>query len=124
METFNEKFRTRTKRFALDVLKTLKVKSESDAFRIMSRQLMRCSTSVAANFRAACRYKSQKDFIHKLNIVIEECDESVFWLEMLSESGEMSETLTHPLIREADELTAVFSKVKSRALQNKSNYAR
>ena len=119
METFNEKFRRRTKRFALDVLKTLKVKSDSDAFKIMARQLMRCATSVAANFRAACRYKSQKDYIHKLNIVIEECDESGFWLEMLSESGEMSENLTHPLIREADELTAVFSKVKGRAILSK-----
>ncbi|KAF5031245.1 23S rRNA-intervening sequence protein [anaerobic digester metagenome] len=119
METFNEKFRRRTKRFALDVLKTVKVRSDSDAFKIMARQLMRCATSVAANFRAACRYKSQKDYIHKLNIVIEECDESVFWLEMLSESGEMSEKLTHPLISEADELTAVFSKVKSRAIQSK-----
>ncbi len=119
METFNEKFRRRTKRFALDVLKTLKVKSDSDAFKIMARQLMRCTTSVAANFRAAGRYKSQKDYIHKLNIVIEECDESIFWLEMLSESGEMSENHTHPLIREADELTAVFSKVKGRAILSK-----
>jgi len=117
METFNEIFRGRTKRFALDVLKILKVKSESDAFRMMARQLMRCATSVAANFRAACRHKSQKDYVHKLNIVIEECDESVFWLEMLSESGELSEKLTNLLIREADELTAVFSKVKSSAIQ-------
>ena len=108
METFNEKFRRRTKKFALDVLKTMKIKSDSYAFKILARQLMRCATTVAANFRAACHYKSQKDYIYKMNIVIEECDESIFWLEMLSDSGEMSDNLTHILIREADELTAVF----------------
>lgn len=116
MESFNVKFRNRTKKFALAVLKTLKVNNNSDAYKIMSRQLMRCSTSVAANFRAACRYKSRKDYIYKLNIVIEECDESVFWLEMLTESDELAERLAHPLIQEADELIAVFSKVKSKAI--------
>ncbi|PKP02986.1 MAG: four helix bundle protein [Bacteroidetes bacterium HGW-Bacteroidetes-6] len=113
MESFNEKYRTRTKLFALSVLKILKVKNNSDAFRIMSKQLIRCSTSVAANFRAACRYKSQKDYHYKLSIVIEECDEAYFWLELLTDSDEIPEEITSPLMKEADELLAVFSKVKS-----------
>jgi four helix bundle protein len=77
--------KARTKKFALDIIRLCSGFPRSDEFRIITRQLMRSATSVAANYRSACRGKSKADFINKLSTVEEEADESAFWLEILTE---------------------------------------
>ena len=71
-------------------------------------QLIRCSTSVASNYRAACISQSKASFISKLSIVIEEADESYFWLEFIVDENLLKNNLMEPLLKEADELTAIF----------------
>lgn len=75
---------------------------------VIGRQLMRCGTSVAANYRAACRSRSNADFIAKLGIVEEETDESVFWMELLIETGLVKPTLVAELLDEGNQLTAIW----------------
>ncbi|HLE32943.1 MAG TPA: four helix bundle protein [Bacteroidota bacterium] len=99
----------RTKRFALDVIELVSEVPSNRASDILCRQLLRSATSVGANYRSACRARSKADFISKITIVEEEADESLYWLELLTESGiERYESIV-PLIREADELTAIFT---------------
>jgi four helix bundle protein len=75
----------------------------------MSRQLLRSGTSVAANYRAACRARSKREFVAKLCIAVEEADETVFWLELLLESGLVSRHKLSALMEEAGELLAILS---------------
>ena len=75
---------------------------------MIGNQLLRAGTSVGANYRAACRARSGADFISKIGIVLEEADETVFWLELLSDSGLVRRNLLDPLIAEAHELVAIF----------------
>jgi len=74
---------------------------------VIGKQLLRSGTSVGAHYRAACRAKSDADFVSKMAIVLEEADESLFWLELLVESGTMDEQRLRPLMDEADELVAM-----------------
>ena len=75
---------------------------------VITRQLLRSSTSVGANYRAVCRARSTADFVSKLGIVLEEADETLFWLERLIESGVAQPDKTAPLLREANELVSIF----------------
>jgi four helix bundle protein len=100
---------TRTKRFAISVIKLSGALPRTPESRVLSTQLVRSGTSVAANYRAACRARSRAEFIAKLGVVVEEADETVFWLELLSESGIMSVSQTADLLNEARELLAIFS---------------
>ncbi|TVZ60120.1 four helix bundle protein [Flavobacteriaceae bacterium MAR_2010_105] len=85
-------------------------------------QLIRCSTSVAANYRAACLVQSKNSFISKINIVIEEVDESLFWIEFLVEENLLSKETCNSLLKEADELTRIFiSSRKTAKLGVKTN---
>jgi four helix bundle protein len=77
------------------------------AGQIIGRQLLRSATSVGANYRAACRAQSRAEFAAKLSIVVEEADESLYWLEILSESGLVKPERLRELIKEADELVAI-----------------
>jgi four helix bundle protein len=83
---FNELFRNRTKFLALKIITLLSPLKYSDALGVMRKQIIRSSTSVASNFRAACRARSEKEKFDKLCIVVEEADETLFWLEMLVEA--------------------------------------
>ncbi len=76
---------------------------------IIGNQIIRSGTSVAANYRAACRARSNADFISKITIVEEECDESLFWLELINEANLISNEKLKRLLQEADELTAIFT---------------
>lgn len=107
---FNEKFRIRTKKFALDIIKLFQVLPKTDEARIMGKQLLRCSTSVAANFRAACWARSTKEYFAKICIVAEECDEAVFLLELLKEANIIQSEKLEYLQNESEELIAVFAK--------------
>jgi four helix bundle protein len=85
----------------------------------IGKQLLRSATSVAANYRAVCRARSKAEFAAKLNIVIEEADESLFWLELIAESGMLPVERLSELLKEADELTAIFVASRKTVTQNK-----
>ncbi len=80
---FAEVFKLRTRKHAVDVIKSLRKIESNDETIIIKRQLIKCVTSVAANYRSACRGRSRADFISKLGIVHEEADEVVFWIEII-----------------------------------------
>src|ERR1035441_647569 len=103
-----EELQSRTKRFALRVVKLYRSLPKSNEARILGKQLLRSGTSVGANYRAACRARSRAEFVAKLGIVLEEADETVFWLELLQESGIVTARKLGPLIQEASELTSIF----------------
>ncbi len=103
-----EDLKKRTKQFALRVIRLVEALPRTQTARVIGNQLLRSATSVAANYRAACRARSQKDFINKLGIVEEEADESLFWLEMVVETNLVPTARVQDLIQEADELTAIF----------------
>jgi len=98
----------RTKQFALRVIRLVEALPGNTEGRAIGSQLIRCGTSVGANYRAACRSRSRAEFIAKLGIVEEEADESVFWMELIIESGLMKKELVEPLMQEADEFTAIM----------------
>ncbi len=81
------------------------------------QQLLRSSTSIAANYRAAGRARSKAEFISKLGVVIEEADETVFWLEFLADTGIVKATKLRELINEANQLLLIFSASRSTAKQ-------
>jgi four helix bundle protein len=97
-----------TKQFALRIIRLYRSLPATDEARILGKQLLRSGTSVGANYRAACRARSKAEFIARLGIVLEEADETVFWLELLVESGVGSRERMQPLVKKADELTSVF----------------
>ncbi len=91
----------------MDVIRLVEKLPRDEVSRVLGRQLLRCGTSVGANYRAACRAKSSADFVSKLGTVEEEADESGFWLEMLVDAEKLAQKAAAPLIQEAGELTAI-----------------
>ncbi len=85
---------------------------------MLGKQLIRCGTAVAANYRAAGRARSRAEWVAKIGIVVEEADETVFWLEMLSECEIVPLSKTEPLLAEAQELTAIFTASRRTARSN------
>ncbi|MBR4311009.1 MAG: four helix bundle protein, partial [Akkermansia sp.] len=103
-------FITRTKHFSLRIIKLAeKLHSTGGIARILSDQIVRCGTSVGANYRAACLAKSTRDFLNKLKICEEESDETVYWLELLMDSNILPTELLRPLHEEARQLTAMIT---------------
>ena len=109
--------KNRSKRFALEIIRVFRSLPKGEDVRIIARQLFRSGTSVAANYRAACRSRSRAEFIAKIGIVVEEADESVFWLELLVESGMAKQDLVAPVAKEANELLAIFAASQRTARQ-------
>ena len=103
-----EELKKRTKEFALRVIRLVEALPRTQTSQVIGNQLLRSATSVAANYRAVCRARSPADFVHKLGIVEEEADESLFWLEMIVETELMPANRMQELLQEADELTAIF----------------
>jgi four helix bundle protein len=99
----------RTKEFALRVLNLVDALPSSAAGRAISNQLVRAATSVGANYRAACRSRSRAGFAAKLGVVAEEADETVYWLELLRDGNLLPATKLSELLKEANELTAIFT---------------
>lgn len=99
--------KARTMKFALRVLEVVDALPQGTKGWAIGRQLCRSGTSVAANYRAAARAKSPADFVHKLGIVEEETDETMFWLELIVADGLLPSQRLQPLIDEADELLAI-----------------
>lgn len=101
--------KARTKHFGVRVIGLVDELPRTSAGRAIGNQLIRSGTSVGANYRAACRGRSKAEFIAKLGVVIEEADESAFWLELIAESGMLDSENVSSLHREAEELTAIFA---------------
>lgn len=97
----------RTKAFALGVIRLVGTISSRNTAQVIGRQLLRAGTSVGANYRAACLARSKADFIAKMGIVAEEVDESLYWMELLVESGMYEKERMAELMREASELTSI-----------------
>jgi len=112
----------RTKGFALRIVKLFQSLPRTEEARTLGKQLLRSGTSVAANYRAVCRSRSKAEFLARLGIVVEEIDESVFWLELLIESAIVTPHRLGDLQREANELLAIFvsSQLTAKGIQAKS----
>jgi four helix bundle protein len=114
----------RTKAFALRILKLVDALPKTTAGRALASQIVHSGTSIAANYRAACRAKSTADFIAKMGIVDEEADETLFWLELLEESDLVLATKLTAIKQEADELIAItVASIKTARRNRASNSA-
>ena len=101
-------FQNKTKKLGLGVIRFVEVLPQNYASRVIINQILRCALSVGANYRAVCRAKSDKHFIHKMKIVEEECDETIYWLEIIEESGLAKVEPIAPLRKEAREILAMI----------------
>jgi len=119
----NEELKRRTKEFALRIIKLIDSLPTTLVARTIGQQLVRSGTSVAANYRAACRARSNADFIAKMGIVEEECDESIFWIEMLVDAEIVKLGRVEKLIDEGNQLTAIFVSSINTARGSKRNSA-
>ena len=113
-----EELKIRTKLFALMIIKLVENLPGTKAGHTIGNQIIRSGTSVAANYRAACRARSNAEFISKINIVEEECDETHFWLELIIEADLLKKEKLQGILKEADELTAIFTASGKTARQN------
>lgn len=104
-----EELRRRTKSFAIRIVNLFRSLPHTPDAQTLGKQLLRSGTSVAANYRAVCRARSKAEFVSKLGIVVEEADETVFWLDVLTETGVLSSPRVADLQKEANELLAIFS---------------
>ena len=111
----------RTKDFALRIMKLSEFLEKYPLGKLVGRQIFRCGTSVAANYRSACRARSAKDFIFKLGIVVEEVDETTFWLEIVNESKVIKNYQISGLLKESNELTAIMVASRNSAIKNQRN---
>ena len=109
MHSLPEQLRDRTKAFALRVIRLFRSLPGNTDTQVLGKQLLRCGTSVAANYRAVCRARSKAEFIARIGIVAEEADEAVLWIELLTESGIVKQELTEDLLKEAKELSAILT---------------
>jgi len=120
---FAEAFKKRTKKFAIDIIFLQRLLPKTEEAKIIGRQLIRAATSVASNYRAACRGRSDNEFYAKLSIVVEEADETVFWLEVLIEANIYK--VEENILKEASEILAVVSASRKTMKENmvpKSNH--
>ena len=109
MATQPEQLKARTKQFAIRIVRVFKSLPKNDEARIIGKQLLRAGTSVAANYRAVCRSRSKAEFISKMSVVVEEADETAFWLELLFETSIIAEARLRELLTEVNELLAIFA---------------
>ena len=117
----SEELKSRTKKLAVSIIHFVETLPKCDSAKIIGKQLIRSATSVAANYRAACRARSKADFINKLGIVEEEADETLFWIEILIESGKADNESASNLQKEVNEIAAIFSASHKTAKMNRYN---
>ena len=110
--------KARTKTFALNIIKLVKALPDDKVARVLGNQILRSGTSVAANYRSACKARSKADFISKITVVEEEADETSLWLELIMESDTLNSDLTKSLHKESGELTAIFTSSGKTAKEN------
>ena len=111
-----------TKEFAHRCVKLAMALPETALGKHLRGQIIRCSTSVAANYRATCLSQSKASFVSKISIVFEAADEAAFWLEFIIDENLLKENLVKPLLQKAEELTAIFaSSRKTASTKNKND---
>jgi four helix bundle protein len=98
----------RTKDFVLRIIRLCRKLPQGEEARVIGKQVLRSGTSVGANYRAACRSRSRAEFISKISVVLEEADETVFWLELLLDANVFSRNRVEPLLTEANKPTSIF----------------
>jgi four helix bundle protein len=108
MDRKTEKLRERTKQFALRIIRLFQSLPASSEARTIGNQLLRSGTSVGANYRSACHSRSRSEFIARIGVA-EEADESVFWIELLSDLAVIKKDRLEPLLQEARELAKIFA---------------
>ena len=111
--------KTRTKQFALRILRLTAALPKTVEAKVVQNQLARAGTSVAANYRASCRARSRAAFISKMGNVIEEADECSFWMELIVEGEMLPEPKVESLYKEAGELTAIMTASRKTAQSKK-----
>ncbi|MGD1024172.1 MAG: four helix bundle protein [Candidatus Sulfotelmatobacter sp.] len=109
MSTGPQELRDRTKAFAVRIVKLYRPLPYTADAQVVGKQLLCCGTAVAANYRAACRGRSRAEWLAKIGLVVEEADETVFWLEMLSDCDIVNGEGCKDILREACELSAIFT---------------
>src|SRR5687767_6347748 len=114
---FIEDFKKRTKNFALRIIKLFQSLPKTEEAKILGKQLLRLGTSVGANYRAVCRARSNAEYVAKLGIVVEEADETVFWIELLIESKIVQEEKLVALKNEAIEILSILSTARKNSLK-------
>jgi four helix bundle protein len=115
-----QEFKRRTKQLALRTIRVVESLPQTSTAQVISKQILRSATSVGANYRAACRAKSTADLLHKLVIVEEEADETLYWLELLVEAELVPEAKLKNLITEANEIVAMIV-ASMKTIRNKQN---
>jgi four helix bundle protein len=114
-----EELKSRSKRMALSAIALAEMLPKCQTTDVIGKQLVRSACSVAANYRAVCKARSRADFINKLGVVEEEADETLFWLEMLVDSGKSTFVDQESLMKEVKELIAIFAASRITARRNK-----
>ena len=117
---FAEKFRNRTKKFVVDNIRLYQSLPKTEEAKIVGRQLLRSSSSVGSNYRAACRARSQAEFHSKISIVVEEADESVFWMEVMVEADIIPAAKIERLMGEGNEILKVAASAR-KTITDKKN---
>jgi len=113
-----DELKLRTKQFALRVIRLVAALPKTIEGRAIASQLGRSGTSVAANYRAACRARSRSEFVAKMGVALEEADETQLWLELITEAKLLPAKLVEPLLEEANELVAIFVASRKSASSN------
>jgi len=103
-----DEMKLRTKKFSLMIIDLAEKLPTTYIVKVVANQIVRSGTSVGANYRAVCRARSDREFISKMNIVLEEADETLFWLEVIKEKLWISKTELETIWKEGNELTAIF----------------
>jgi four helix bundle protein len=116
-----QELQRRTKQFALRVFKLVDALPRTPVGRAVANQLARSATSVGANYRAACRARSRAEFVARLGTVLEEADESLYWLELICEGKLITESQLSLLLKEAGEFTVILAAGRKSAAANPSN---
>jgi len=114
----SKELKNRTKQFALEIIDVVLSLPKNNIAEVLGKQLLRSATSVGANYRSACRSRSQAEFISKLAIVIEEADESQYWVELLAEKEIINRAIAAKLWKEADELVRIMTASSKTAKRN------
>lgn len=121
-EKFIQKMKMRTKKFAVDIIKFCDSLKSNKAASVITYQLVKSATSTGANYRAACKSRSQKEFFSKICIVVEEIDESEYWLEVIKDANlTNNNNELERLLIESVELNKILSKAKSSTYNSLNN---
>ena len=116
-----KELKLRTRNFAVEILNFVDELPNRRSANIIGNQLGTSASSIASNYKAACRARSHAEFISKIGIVEEEADESVFWLDIIPDTKNSTTQIITPLLNEARELTTIFTAASKTAKQNKQN---